>query len=109
MIFLHNSIVDPRYGGGQAHHIVPFELKNHELTKRAAKGGFNINGANNGIRLQTTQHLGSHPKYTNAVRTKLNSIIKNNPNISNVDASHAVQTYVDQLSKGLTRSSSKIR
>ncbi len=95
--------------GGQSHHVITWEARSHELVQRAAQGGFNINGANNGIRLPLTQHLGSHGKYNAAIQSKLDSILRANPNISNVDAAAAVQSYADQLRVGLKRSSNKLR
>ena len=95
--------------GGQVHHIIAWEARGHELIQRAARGGFNINGANNGIRLPITQHLGSHRKLNQAVTAKLDGILGANQNISNVDAARVVQGYVDQIRAGLMRSSNKLR
>jgi hypothetical protein len=94
--------------GGQAHHIIPFETRNHEIVQRAARGGFNMNGANNGIRLDLTQHLGSHPMYNAAVTKKLDELLRANPNISDLDAARALQQYVDQLRAGLERGTSML-
>ena len=94
--------------GGQAHHIIPFETRNHEIVQRAARGGFNMNGANNGIRLDLTQHLGSHPKYNAAVTKKLDELLRVNPNISDLDAARVLQQYVDQLRAGLEKSTSML-
>jgi hypothetical protein len=96
-------------GEGQAHHIIPWEARDHELIKRAAEGGFNINGANNGIRLGPEIHMGSHAKYNDAVISKLDSILSANPNISPQDAAQAVQGFADQLRTGLERTESKLK
>lgn len=93
---------------GQAHHIVPFETRTHELVQRAARGGFNMNGANNGIRLDLSQHLGSHPKYNSAITKKLDEILRTKPNISDVEAAELLQNYVDKLRAGLERSTSML-
>lgn len=93
--------------GGQAHHILPWELRDHEVIKRAARGGFNINGANNGIRLNLIQHLGSHPKYNAGVRKKLDRILADRPGISDADAATAVQNYVDILRDAFERIKNK--
>jgi hypothetical protein len=77
--------------GGQAHHIIPFEMRSHDLVQRAARGGFNMNGANNGIRLDLEQHLGSHPRYNAAVSKKLDDILQANPRISDVGAARALE------------------
>lgn len=94
--------------GGQAHHIIPFESRSHDLVQRAARGGSDMNGAGNGIRLELTQHLGSDPKYNAAVTTKLDDILRANPNISDVHAARHLQNYVDQLRAGLERSTSML-
>ena len=77
--------------------------------QKAAKGGFNINGAENGIRLGSNQHLGSHPKYNNAIVKKLERLHKANPNMGTKQAADAVRGYVEQLRAGLSRSSRKLR
>jgi len=70
--------------GQAAHHIVPCELRSDPLVQRA---GFDINSAENGIGLPTTeemsltdelpQHSGSHPAYTRAVGRMLTSASDN--------------------------------
>tara|TARA_R110002072_G_scaffold33030_9_gene100265 strand:+ start:11044 stop:18066 length:7023 start_codon:yes stop_codon:yes gene_type:complete len=96
-------------GEGQAHHIVAWESRTHPLIQKAAKGGFNINGAENGIRLGSNQHLGSHPKYNNAIISKLNRLHEANPRMSSTEAASAINGYINQLRTGLIRSSSKLR
>jgi hypothetical protein len=67
----------PRPGGPgeyQAHHIIPFELRNHPLVdKMRTRFNFNINGAKNGVWLPAQEtlaagaeamHYGSHARYT---------------------------------------------
>ena len=89
--------------------MIPWELRNHPLVQKAARGGFNINGVNNGIRLPLTQHLGSHPKYSMAVLTKLESLNALMPNATPFEAHVMIQDYVDQLGAGLVHSWSKLR
>jgi hypothetical protein len=95
--------------GEQVHHIIPWETRSHELIQRAARGGFNINGARNGIRLGTEQHLGPHKKYNDAVVKKLDQIWELNRNISDIDAAAAIEAFADQLRAGLNRSNKKLR
>lgn len=95
--------------GGQVHHLIPWEMRENELVKRAAEGGFNINGAENGIRLGEDIHFGSHPNYNAAVENKLNSILQANPNISPNDAAQAVRGYAEQLRAGIQRTESKLK
>jgi hypothetical protein len=57
-----------------AHHLIPLEsLTNfRDLMTRAARGGFDINGAGNGALLtQWVEHWGSHPCYNSAVMDHL--------------------------------------
>lgn len=95
--------------GGQVHHIIPWESRTHDFVQRAARGGFNINGAGNGIRLELTQHLGSHPRYNAAITKKLNSLLRSNPDISDANAAKLLQNYVDRLRAGLTISGNKLK
>lgn len=57
-----------------AHHLIPLEslAKVRDLMTRAARGGFDINGAGNGALLtQWVEHWGSHPGYNSAVMDHL--------------------------------------
>ena len=58
-----------------AHHLIPLELAKERDTGRilakAAKGGFNINGVDNGKFFETWDHPGSHPGYTEYVRRSI--------------------------------------
>jgi YD repeat-containing protein len=89
---------------GQAHHIIPWESRSNPLVEAAARGGWGINDAENGIRLAATQHLGSHPKYNNAVEAMLNRIASKHPGYSDADAARIVGEYADVLRGGLSRS-----
>lgn len=90
-------------GEDRAHHIIPLEMRDHELVRRAARGGFDINGTKNGIGLHDSVHNGSHGKFNSAVRNRLDRILEGNPNISEGDAARAIQNYVDQMRPGLSR------
>jgi hypothetical protein len=57
--------------GEQAHHIIPLALKDHPVAKLATSNGWNFNGANNGVCLDTSVHSGPHPNYTERVRLRL--------------------------------------
>ncbi|XZE20902.1 AHH domain-containing protein [Pirellulaceae bacterium SH449] len=92
----------------QAHHIIPWETRSHDLVQRAARGGFNINGAENGISLARTQHLGSHPRYNAAVKRKLDELLSNNPGLSDSQYADLLRGYVEQLRNGLTTSNSML-
>lgn len=70
--------------GHQAHHIIPWELREHPVVQAAASVGnnsaFHMNEILNGISLPNSlgsglpQHLGSHPNYTEKVRESLTEI-----------------------------------
>ncbi|MCC6280693.1 MAG: AHH domain-containing protein [Saprospiraceae bacterium] len=64
----------------EAHHIVPWELAEHELAQHAGKGNFHMNHPNNGIELErfradpgTGVHA-YHPAYNNKVRAKMTEL-----------------------------------
>ncbi|MBI2422018.1 MAG: AHH domain-containing protein [Candidatus Hydrogenedentes bacterium] len=95
--------------GGQVHHIMPWALRNHPLIQQAARGGFNINGSNNGIRLTLAQHIGSHSQYNATIQVRLDEILQSNPDISEIDAANAVQSYTDQLRESLLTASNRLR
>ena len=54
-----------------AHHIIPLGKQNHELLQRAAKAGFDMNTATNGMPLTTLQHTGNHQVYSNRVEARM--------------------------------------
>lgn len=69
--------------GHEAHHIIPWEFRNHPVIQAAANVGsdqaFHMNELLNGISLPTTlgglpKHLGSHPNYSARVEAALNDI-----------------------------------
>jgi hypothetical protein len=77
----------PRPGGPreyQAHHIIPFELRNHPLVEQMrTRFNFNINGAENGVWLPAQEalaagaeavHSGSHARYTLWVEDQLDQL-----------------------------------
>ena len=96
-------------GSGQGHHLIPWELRNHELVQRAAEGGFNLNGAENGIRLGPGQHLGSHPKYNAAIESALTRMIHTSRGLTNAQYARLLQRYVDTLRAGVGKSEGKLR
>lgn len=103
-----NRAVTGNGTNGQAHHIIPWESRSNPLVEAAARGGWGINDTENGIRLISTQHLGSHPRYNNAVEGMLDRIASRNPGYSDADAARLVGEYADSLRSGLSRSSSML-
>ena len=94
--------------GGQAHHIIPWELRGHDLVQRASRGGFNMNGGSNGIRLGPGQHWGSHDIYNNAVRRKLDDLWRNNPGLTDEQYARLLSDYMAQLRKGIDGGSKRL-
>ena len=74
--FLNTVIAAP--SGTQAHHIIPWDLLEHQTIQNASKvdglSPWHMNNPVNGIALGPVQHLGSHPQYTGAVSNKLKYI-----------------------------------
>ena len=65
--------------GKVAHHLIPLEAvsKHRQLLEKAAEGGFNINGRNNGVLLREgVDHIYNHPIYNRDVLDHLESIPK---------------------------------
>lgn len=60
----------------QAHHIIPWAKRNHPAVQKAAQSNsaFHMNEALNGIPLDTSIHLGSHPNYSNLIQQRLDEI-----------------------------------
>jgi RHS repeat-associated protein len=86
--------------GKVAHHVIPLEaLKRFpELMKKAAQGGFNLNGRNNGALLNRVDHIGGHPIYNSAVMEQLNRI---NPNLSPTRIAREIQKASDTLQNAI--------
>jgi len=70
--------------GGQAHHIIPWQLRTNPLVQKASKGGFNTNGAENGVRL--SNHRGPHQYYSIRIENYLNNVNRTYPNMTNEEA-----------------------
>lgn len=85
----------------EAHHIIPWQLRTHPLVQRASKGGFNINGAENGVRL--ANHRGPHQYYTKRVTDYLNHLEKTNPNMTNQQAANSLKKFTNELKTTLRK------
>jgi hypothetical protein len=85
------------------HHIIPLQTSDHPVVQAAARGGFNMNGANNGTNLAFRVHpQGSrHPRYNAAVRTLLDNLAARN--LTDIQAAAEVQAISDRLRPGLDR------
>ncbi|MET1257571.1 AHH domain-containing protein [Aliikangiella maris] len=67
-----------------AHHIIPWTFRTHKMVELAAKGGFRMNGAGNGINMSRTAHGWNrrHAVYNRYIRRLLNREMKNNPDMT---------------------------
>jgi hypothetical protein len=85
-----------------AHHIIPLDLANdvrtREVVERAARGGFDINAATNGILLSDALHTGGHARYINGVAQKVSGI---GAHLTDHEAAQAVQAIADNLRTAL--------
>jgi len=65
-------------GSRVAHHIIPLEaLKKYpELMRKAARGGFDINGINNGFAILKQLHPENHPWYNERAMNALREIVE---------------------------------
>ncbi len=86
--------------GKIAHHLIPLEAlgKHNSLLQKAARGGFNMNGCNNGVLLGVVDHIGGHPQYNKAVMQHLDTIPKN---LSDADTAKLLQNAADKLRKAI--------
>jgi RHS repeat-associated protein len=88
------NIVDPDI---VAHHIIPLEANTvfKDLMQKAAKGGFDISGANNGLALEKTSHAMAHSAgYNKDVMEALKDIPTN---LSAEETALEVQNLADRL------------
>ncbi len=92
-----NDALGSTVGDGQAgHHIVPLEAiddaRTSELLAAAASGGFNINGANNGVLLDRLFHSGGHPLFNERM---IQSIAEIDESLEDAEVASQLQAIVD--------------
>lgn len=65
--------------GHQAHHVIPWEHRDHPVIQMAANNAssnaFHLNDALNGLNVSLTRHNGSHPAYNQLLESKLDDIL----------------------------------
>ena len=82
-------------GSGNAHHIIPVELLNkNDVVKSAVTGGFDYNGAINGI--EVMQHHGSHQKYTEAIQKEIIEWESKNTNYTPKEAKEYMESLAEK-------------
>src|SRR5262249_25414476 len=88
--------------GEPAHHVIPWDLRDHPVIQRAAKGGFNFNGRDNGIWLDATvvhRPNDKHLRYTREVKDILDVLDVQNK--SDEEVAIVVSRLTDDLKVGL--------
>ena len=94
-------------GNGQvAHHVIPLEAQSSypDLIRKAAEGGFNFNGANNGILLDAAEHVGGHSFYNSVVLQELGRI---SPNLTAQETAFVLQRRADILRDAISNGTFK--
>ncbi len=81
-----------------AHHIIPLGKQDHELLQRAAKAGFDMNTATNGIPLTALQHSGSHQIYSDRVAARMTQKLQElGSNHSPAAAKTALESVITEI------------
>jgi A nuclease family of the HNH/ENDO VII superfamily with conserved AHH len=103
----------------QAHHIIPWQSRNHPVVQAAARGGFNINnGAHNGVNMtQRTggqhhtniNHRGNHARYNAAMNGILDNIQRQNPNATPQQYAQILLQVTAQMRNNIQNSTSTRR
>lgn len=91
---LRSSLGLRRGAAPQAHHIIPWQLRDHPVVVAASRRGFNINGLINGLPMRC--HRGSHDTYSRMVKERLDEILEEFPDISDDDAARELIRYIDE-------------
>jgi hypothetical protein len=107
------KILDYRLGGQagdglSAHHLIPWEFKDHPVVQAAARGGFNMNGVENGVLLPRAVHPQGfkHPQYNSQVGALLDDL--QTLNLSDGQAAKALQSVADTLGRRLRGMTTRI-
>lgn len=80
----------------QAHHLMPWALRNNDVIQKAAKSGsaFHMNEALNGIAVASWRNQPNHNVYNNLIENKLNAFNNLNPNANVDDAYNFVSNLI---------------
>ncbi len=86
----------------RAHHLIPWQWRDHTLVKKAAKGGFDFNDPyHNGTLLDITNHTQnkrpSHPQYNQAIKDILDDLNAEYPDLSSEGAANLLLNLSDTL------------
>ena len=86
------GITDPNV---QAHHLIPWDLRNHPLVQRGAQAGWQMNEAYNGMELSGPHAVGGHPNYNDYVEELLDSYY--DPEMTAEDADQALMHVTSHM------------
>ncbi len=84
---------DPRV----AHHLIPVGVADHPVVQSAIRGGFKVNGAENGMAV--TAQAGGHPQYNDSVRALLDPISE--LGLSDREVADAVRNLASRLDRAI--------
>ena len=91
--------------GKEAHHLIPWELRGHDIMEILAKKGWHMsNPIKNGIPIPSNLH-GNHPNVNNGVNNILNRLIDDNKiteAMTNSEVLQRMQKLTDKLSEEVT-------
>ncbi|MBF03751.1 MAG: hypothetical protein CMP76_10695 [Flavobacterium sp.] len=83
----------------QAHHLIPWISRTHEIIQRAAKSGsaFHMNEALNGIAVAAWRNQPNHNAYNNLIQTRLNNYLLEFPNASPQQCHNFVSSLIQDI------------
>jgi hypothetical protein len=92
----------------QVHHVIPMQHRSHDLVQRAARGGFDFHGHENGLALCARVHRGSHENYNERIRRALDTTLRDNPRISDASAARALREFVEREKRSLAERTTRL-
>jgi hypothetical protein len=92
------GITDPNV---DAHHLIPWALRNEPIVQKAAEAGWHMNHAYNGIPMPHPHSYGGHPIYTKRVKQLLDDLYL--PSMNADDAYRAVMSVADHMRSTITK------
>ncbi|MDP1563492.1 MAG: AHH domain-containing protein [Pirellulaceae bacterium] len=102
-----------RGNADEAHHLIPVGLRDHDVVQRAARGGFNFNGVDNGVAMSFDRHRGvnifHHNKYNDAIRSRLERELLSNPSMTDAQAADFLRAYTEQLRNAINNTRGRLR
>jgi len=92
----------------QAHHVIPWEHRNHPVVQEAAKVNFHMNDHLNGIPMHTSRHSGSHPNYSTQVENRLEQILNSEETITPTRAVNELTDLINRTREVIENSTTHI-